>query len=157
MEIFLTRFALLAGGLALLETKRTHFTLVVMDQRLEHCSRHLKRDPAGGSTGWRSEGCRESAVKGRNWFCEPDLLSRFHHFRDRLVAGQSQVAKPAHVFDSTGFFVQATFERRFGFLEHGFRVCFCVHEAPIRKNFGAQRTIASWRPIRDHKRFYDSR
>jgi hypothetical protein len=50
MEIFLTRFALLAGGLALLETKRTHFTLVVMDQQLEHCSRHLKRDPAGGST-----------------------------------------------------------------------------------------------------------
>ena len=87
MEIFLTRFALLAGGLALLETKRTHFTLVVMDQRLEHCSRHLKRDPAGGSTGWRSEGCRESAVKGRNWFCEPDLLSRFHHFRDRLCRG----------------------------------------------------------------------
>jgi len=45
-----------------------------------------------------------------------------------FVAGQSQVAKPAHVFDATGFFVEATFGRRFGFLEDGFRVCFCVHE-----------------------------
>ena len=43
------------------------------------------------------------------------------------------------------------------FLKMASASAFAFMKTPIRKNFGAQRTIASWHPIRDHKRFYDSR
>jgi hypothetical protein len=87
----------------------------------------------------------------------PTFSVGFIIFAIGFVAGQSQVAKPAHVFDSTGFFVQATFGAGLDFLNMASASVFAFMKTPIRKNFGAQRTIASWRPIRDHKRFYDSR